>query len=157
MTISDIPGLRPDEIAELEEIVAADIPLNTDAFGFTAYADSAALDKLDYTAFDRLNEQIDLNNYGKGIVKFVFAFIAFDPKFFPQDQHIQYYPNHKRVGISLELDYATFIAATPEAAVQMMKELYLKGLRALLLFNIRDFDMEGLIEAVEKTLNQSLS
>ncbi|MEM9847280.1 MAG: hypothetical protein AAF847_05290 [Bacteroidota bacterium] len=147
-------GLRPNEIAELEEMVAAGVPLSTDAFGFTTYADSLAHAKLDYTIFNRLNEQLKLEDFGEGLIKISFAFIALPPITFPQDQHIQYHPNHKRVGISLELNYETFIAATPEVAIQMMKDLYLKGLRALSLFNIRDFDMEGLIAAVEQAFEE---
>ncbi|MEM9847282.1 MAG: hypothetical protein AAF847_05300 [Bacteroidota bacterium] len=154
MTVTDSPELKPSEAEELAELAAMGFQFKDKPFGSTAYADSPAIEKLNFVPFDNLNEQINLEDFGERITKIVFAFIAFDPKFFPQDQHIQYYPNQKRVSISLELNYETFIAATPEIAIQMMKDLYLKGLRALSLFNIRDFDMEGLIAAVEQAFEE---
>ncbi|MEM9887133.1 MAG: hypothetical protein AAF849_14665 [Bacteroidota bacterium] len=142
------------EAEELADFVATGFEFDENQFGCTAYIDSPANENLNFRTFDNLNEKIDLSEFGEGVTKILFAFIAFNPKLSPHKQVIEYLPNHKEVNISLELDYENFINATSEAAVQMMKDLYLKGLRALLLFNIRDFDMEGLIEAVEQALEE---
>lgn len=126
--------------------------LNAKEFGFTSYANEPASDKLDFVVFNRLNKKLNLQNFGNGIEHILFAFIALDAKFFRQEQYIKYYPKQKEVHLSLELDYEQFATANSETALEMMKQLYLSGLRALLLFQIQDFDVEELIEAVEMVL-----
>jgi hypothetical protein len=148
----DRSGLKPGEAEELAEFVAMGIELNKDAFQFTSYAHEEVSSKLDFTVFDALNNQIDLKEFGEGMNIIGFAFIVLPPTTFPQEQHIQYYPNHKEVSISLPLNYEQFVNATPEEAIMMMKQVYLNGLRVLPLFAIPDFDVAGLIGAAEKAL-----
>ncbi|MEM0994362.1 MAG: hypothetical protein AAGI49_15085, partial [Bacteroidota bacterium] len=142
------------EVEELADFAAMGFEFDDNQFECTAYVDSQANVYLNFAPFDRLNEKVNLEDFGGGVTEIFFTFIAFDPKSSSHRQVLEYLPNHKKCNISLELDYETFIAATPEVAIQMMKDLYLKGLRALLLFNIRDFDMEGLIAAVEQALEE---
>ncbi|MEM0992629.1 MAG: hypothetical protein AAGI49_06305 [Bacteroidota bacterium] len=152
----DLSHTATDEAADLEATLATGIQLNGASFQFTSYAGEPADANLDFTIFNRLNEQIELKDFGKGIGTISFAFIALAPKFFIKEQAIRYQADHQEIAISLSLDYEQFITATPETAIEMMKALYLKGLRALLLFNIRDFDVEAFIKAVERTLNEEV-
>ncbi|MEM9847281.1 MAG: hypothetical protein AAF847_05295 [Bacteroidota bacterium] len=147
-------GLRPNEIEELKEFAAMGFEFNKDAFSFTSYSGESSHKNIDYTIFHRLNEQIDLEDFGTGIENIGFAFIALPPTTFAQDQGIEYYPNYREISIGLSLNYEQFVEATPEAALEMMKTLYLTGLRVLLFFDIRDFDMEGLIAAVEQAFEE---
>jgi hypothetical protein len=156
MIDTDFPGLSTEEKMDLAAAIAAGVKLNDNEFQFTSYADEIAHQKIDYTAFDRLNSMLSLKDFGEGIKVVGFAFIAMASKFFPQKQHIEYYPNYQRVQISLELNYEQFLEATPEAAINMMKELYLNGLRVIPLFNIKDFDIQGFIAAVEDALAEPI-
>jgi hypothetical protein len=151
----DLPGLKPSEAKELAELAAKGFKFNESEFGVTSYVDSAVYEKMNYTIFDRLNEQLKLEDFGTGIKHIVFAFIALGSTS-TQEQGIQYYPNHKEISIGLALNYEQLLESTPEAAVNMMKELYLNGLRVLPLFNIKDFDVQGLIAAVEAALEESV-
>ncbi|MEM8529004.1 MAG: hypothetical protein AAGG68_30515 [Bacteroidota bacterium] len=145
-------GLRPSEIKELQELEAMGYQLNQDVFGFTAYVDMEVNKKLDTTIFDGLNEQLDIETYGIGVEKIGFAFIALAPKFFPENRRIEYFPDDKVVLMKLQLNYEKLIAASNEEAVEMMKQLYLRGVRVLDLFEIEDFDIERLYTDVENYL-----
>jgi hypothetical protein len=145
----DRPGLKPGEAEQLASAVAAGIKLNDDDFQFTCYAFEEVYPKLDFTIFKQLNEQIHLQQFGEGLKVIGFAFIALP---YTQEHGIRYFPSYKEVSISLTMDYEQFVNATPEEAMTMMKQVYLNGLRVLPLFAIPDFDVTGLIGAVEKAL-----
>lgn len=148
-------GLKPDELKELMELEAMGYQLNQDSFQFTAYMSEKAQKKLATSIFDGLNEQLDIQTYGTGIEEIGFAFIALAPEFFPENQNVEYFPEDKVALIALQLNYEKLIAASDDEAIDMMKSLYLKGIKVLSIFDIEDFDIEQLYKDIEHYLYPS--
>lgn len=131
---------------------------NTNRFLFTSYTEEAIDEKVPVHYFiTAFNDFFDLDNYGTGISKIGFAFVALHPKYNTQDEKIAYDIKGKRVNIILNLDYEVLLDAKPAQALDMMSSLYLEGIKELRTFNIQDFNLEQFIKDLKAFFQKEMN
>jgi len=104
------------------------------------------------TIEDALNQHLQLSNYGTGITKLFFVFIAVPPENTFHESKIKYSEAERHLEIALKLDYEKLLIANDVEARQMMKELFLEGIELCEKGDIEGFDFGLLDENVNKLL-----
>jgi hypothetical protein len=96
--------------------------------------------KVDHQAIQKLVDQLDPTDYSDTVKNIVFFYTAMpNPRNHPED--IEFETDTNTLGLSLQLNYDQFMAASPEEALDMMKQLFLKGIDRYQELNL-DFNTE---------------
>ena len=97
--------------------------------------------KVDHQAIQKLVDELDLANYSNTVKDIVFFYTAMPDPGPNHAEVIQYDEESHTLGNHMQLDYDQFMAASPEEALDMMKQLFLKGIDRYLELNL-DFNTE---------------
>jgi len=106
---------------------------------------------------EEIRKHIDLSQYGEGIEKYYFTFIAIEkiPPNFLGWLGSNYNPKHKKVEIAIELPYQKVVEADKEEVIKLMEAAFLKGIDEIADFNlVASFDYEAFKEDVTNIFAQ---
>jgi hypothetical protein len=141
-----IPLIRPPGNKMIIEMTALR------EFDFTSAAWHEVNHQLKYVRIRNLiNEKLRLSDYGQGIDRQVFMYLALLPSSqMPTKELYRFVKKTKTVELSLKLDYNRLFAASQSEAMQMMCELYADSiLRYYPRFKIPDFDYRAFYQDVK--------
>lgn len=103
---------------------------------------------------DMLNEHIKLSDYGTGIEKILFVFIAVSPGNTIHEPHIIHTESEAHLEIALKLDYAQVVEAEGDALMGMLQGIFLKGLGLCNETNLAEFRWLDFLNDTKKILHQ---
>jgi len=112
-------------------------------FGFTADTAQKGFKRVSKFVIlrDLLNSNLSVKEYGNIINEIVFVYLAIDEKVsFPIDNFKKYRRKNKVLEIGLNLDYQKLLQSDKSETMQMLSELYLRGIKEYM--NVKDFDNE---------------
>ena len=112
-------------------------------------------DKLNVLPIEQaLNEHIDLSNYGTGVRRIYFTYIAVRPTNTIHENEARYLAKSKTLDLSLQLSYEHVLTAEPARVLHMMAALFLVSIDLYERFRIKEFDEENFRQDVRNLFEQ---
>lgn len=122
----------------------------------TCVVDGAVGMKLPVVALeDLLNEHINLSDYGTGIQKIFFIFIAVSPKNKIHKSHVIHTESEAHVEIALKLDYEKVLEAEGDELMSLLQVLFLNGINLCQQSNLADFKWDQLFADTKELFRAS--
>ena len=108
-------------------------------------------DKLDTRPIaEALNTSLRLSNYGTGVKRIYFTFVAVKPSNKLHENEVKYNKKSKTLELSLNLSYEHLESADPATVLKMQAMLFLISIDLWERFGIEFFDRERFRQDVEK-------
>jgi len=122
------------------------------AFEIKSISSQEIEDKIDSASFeDLLNDNLNLSDYGTGLTKIHFTFVALQPTDQPVKNEASFDPIQKQVSLKLNLNYYQIKTADKNDVSKMMATLFLNSIGVYEQLEVHEFkkgkyanDVEGL-------------
>ena len=114
------------------------------------------LDKVNFAPFIYiLHDEIDLNVFGEGLLRFYFTFIIAKPNDQINIPYARFDKNTKWADIAVAIPYHIYKESSEKEAMKLMEDAYLKGIEQLGELPINDFDVSGFRDMVKDIFAQN--
>jgi len=127
------------------------MPMKKEDFILTKLTWHEVSDKLDVQPIAKaLNASLHLSDYGTGVKRVYFTFVAVKPSNKLHENEVNYDKKSKTLELSLNLSYEHLQSADPATTLRMMAMLFLVSIDLWEHFGIADFDRGRFKTDVEK-------
>ena len=115
-------------------------------FGFTSYTTEEIDQKIDYSFLEKLlNTKLQLSEYGSGIEKVYFVFIAVPSENINHDEEISFKSINKRLLIRKKMSYETVLKMDKLTIQKEMAQTFFFSLLHVEFLNIESFKIKSII------------
>ena len=101
-----------------------------------------------------LNKSLALNNYGDGVQKLFFVFLAVPPEDAFHKPYVSYTEAEYHLEIAFGLPYQEVLDTDPNEIMQLMETAFLNAMKLCMKAKILNFDWRKFYTDVENTFNQ---
>lgn len=120
-------------------------------FEITSISWHEVANKINEATFeDMLNEHIALEDYGSGLEKIYFVFLATQPSKQKIENSVSFDKSEKKIVVNLNLSFPHLLNASKQQSLKMMASLFIEAINLYSDFDVDNFDFASLKKNVSQ-------